>query len=59
MGNDLEAQVDKEASPQSKPETPVSATDWDGPTDPSNPQNWSRAKRLYHTTIPAAIGFLW
>ncbi|KAK4506304.1 hypothetical protein PRZ48_000034 [Zasmidium cellare] len=38
--------------------SPSTAKDWDRPDDIENPQNWPLWKRLYHTTIPAAIGFL-
>ena len=35
------------------------ATDWSDPDDAENPQNWPQAKKIYHTLIPAAVGFLW
>lgn len=38
-----------------KPTT--SAKDWTD-EDPDNPQTWPLAKRVYHTVIPTAIGFL-
>lgn len=31
------------------------ALKWDGPNDPNDPQNWSRAKKYYHTFVVAAI----
>ncbi|PIA91482.1 Fluconazole resistance protein 1 [Cercospora beticola] len=37
---------------------PKSAKEWDGPQDEANPQNWSLAKRLYHSLIPTSIAFL-
>lgn len=37
------------------------ATDWfpSAVKDPSNPQNWPRWKKIYHTAIPTSIAFLW
>lgn len=32
-------------------------TDWDGPTDPENPQNWSTALKWFHTLLIATFGF--
>jgi len=37
---------------------PITAQDWTGPTDPENPHNWTFSKRIYHTLIPAAYGFV-
>ena len=36
----------------------MTAQDWSGPNDPENPMNWSRAGRIYHTTVPALMCFL-
>ena len=36
----------------------ITATDWNGPNDPENPMNWSFLSRVYHTTIPAIMGFV-
>lgn len=33
-------------------------TDWDGPQDPDNPRNWPKAKRVFHTFIPASFAFV-
>ncbi|KAF2816742.1 MFS general substrate transporter [Mytilinidion resinicola] len=35
----------------------VTVQDWDGPSDPENPQNWSLLKKSYHTAIPGLYGF--
>ena len=32
--------------------------DWDSPQDGGNPRNWSFAKRVFHTLIPALYGFV-
>ena len=32
--------------------------DWDSPDDVGNPRNWSFAKRVFHTAVPAFYGFL-
>jgi hypothetical protein len=32
---------------------PDSFLDWDGHTDVGDPRNWSVAKKILHTTIPA------
>ena len=34
------------------------AEDWNGLTDPDNPETWSRRKRIYHTFVLSAIAFL-
>ncbi len=34
------------------------SSDWDSPEDPANPRNWSFAKRVFHTAIPALYGFV-
>lgn len=39
-------------------EPPQTCDDWDGPEDPGNPQNWSKAKKIYHSFVPAAIAFV-
>jgi hypothetical protein len=31
--------------------------DWDGPNDPSNPINWSTARKATTLTIVSAMGF--
>ena len=36
----------------------ITAQDWNGPNDPENPLNWSLSKRIYHTTVPALMGFV-
>ena len=33
------------------------ALDWDGPNDLDNPKNWTLASKIYHTVIPALLGF--
>ncbi|MCJ1352781.1 MAG: hypothetical protein MMC33_002765 [Icmadophila ericetorum] len=33
------------------------ALDWTDPKDPENPLNWPLSSRIYHTTIPALMGF--
>lgn len=38
---------------------PKTAHDWWGPDDPGNPQNWSSGKKIYHSIVPPAVGFLW
>jgi hypothetical protein len=51
---------DEEPSPITETVTArrvVTAQDWTGPDDPENPQNWSTAKRVYHTIPPALFGF--
>lgn len=35
----------------------VTAQDWSGPDDPENPQNWTTAKKAYHTAATALLGF--
>jgi hypothetical protein len=40
-----------------EPETPISATEWNGPDDPDNPLSWSKWKRYYHVIPPAMISF--
>lgn len=34
------------------------ATEWSGPHDSGNPVNWSTSKKVYHTIVPCAVGFL-
>ena len=34
-----------------------SATDWTGPDDPGNPQNWSMRKKVYHSAVTAILSF--
>lgn len=36
----------------------LTAQDWNGPDDPENPMNWPMWQRIYHTTIPALMGFV-
>ncbi|MCJ1471571.1 hypothetical protein MMC13_000211 [Lambiella insularis] len=36
----------------------VPAQDWNGPDDPENPLKWSMRSRVYHTTVPALMGFI-
>ncbi|KAK7470096.1 hypothetical protein VKT23_001536 [Stygiomarasmius scandens] len=43
------------SSSQSKPETKEDFVTWDGPNDPSNPQNWSNTKKWLITLLCAAI----
>lgn len=31
--------------------------DWDSPEDPDNPMNWPKAKKIFHTMLPALFGF--
>lgn len=35
----------------------ITAQDWTGPDDPENPWNWQLWKKIYHTLIPAVMGF--
>ncbi|KAH7383974.1 major facilitator superfamily domain-containing protein [Pyrenochaeta sp. MPI-SDFR-AT-0127] len=39
------------------PKPEANLTDWNGPDDPDNPQNWSMTWRIYHAAIPALFGF--
>lgn len=32
--------------------------DWESDTDPGNPQNWPKGKKIFHTLIPALYGFV-
>lgn len=34
------------------------AEDWWGAQDDGNPQKWRTGKKIYHTIVPAAVGFL-
>lgn len=36
----------------------ATAQDWNGPNDPENPINWPLWQRIYHTTVPALMGFV-
>lgn len=36
----------------------VPTEDWNGPDDPRNPWNWPQWKKIYHSAVPIAIGFL-
>lgn len=36
----------------------MAVTDWEGPNDPENPQNWSAPKKLYHVLVPTILGFV-
>lgn len=33
------------------------ALDWESVDDPGNPRNWSRSKKIFHTSLPALFGF--
>lgn len=35
----------------------TTALDWEGPTDPDNPWNWSLWKRTYYAASPAGLAF--
>lgn len=57
-GNDCEL-----GDPTPKENTPTDPTDpnivdWDGPDDPSNPMNWSTAKKLSTLTMVSVVTFL-
>jgi hypothetical protein len=56
-------------SQENKPDKTVDASDgvnvaesnyvsWDGPEDPTHPQNWSLAKKRSHILLVALITFL-
>lgn len=32
--------------------------DWNSDDDPGNPQNWPKAKKTFHTLLPALYGFV-
>lgn len=32
--------------------------DWESESDPENPQNWLKGKKVFHTLIPAFYGFV-
>ena len=32
--------------------------DWESPDDPGNPRNWPKAKKVFHTAVPALYGFV-
>jgi hypothetical protein len=38
-------------------QSPTIVTDWDGPTDPENPQNWSVERKSYVTALLVAMAF--
>jgi hypothetical protein len=50
----LSTDLEKAAMPAPKR---VSATDWTGPDDKENPQNWPKLIRHYHILPPALISF--
>lgn len=31
--------------------------DWESADDPGNPQKWPKAKKIFHTMLPALFGF--
>lgn len=37
--------------------TPIERLDWESPEDPGNPLLWPAWKKVFHTAIPALIGF--
>lgn len=39
------------------PNPQANITDWNGPDDAGNPQNWGSAKKVYATMIPALYAF--
>lgn len=47
-----------EESPRQFSVQSVRELDWEGSDDPANPQNWSKAKKAYHTWIPASIALV-
>jgi hypothetical protein len=53
---DNEPQLDLEAA-RITVSKEAAASDWTGPTDPDNPQNWSKWFRKYHIVPPALISF--
>ncbi|MCJ1387904.1 hypothetical protein MMC18_000747 [Xylographa bjoerkii] len=59
-GSEASAVAIHEASLEKQPKVTrtVTAQDWNGPDDPENPLNWSTWKRVYHTSVPALLGFL-
>lgn len=62
---DLEAQgnlANKERPVVSDPSSDVDEAkakvlDWESADDPGDPQNWSKAKKTFHTILPALFGF--
>jgi hypothetical protein len=62
---DLEAQnklANKEHPPVLDPgsdleEGSEKVLDWESADDPRNPRNWPRAKKIFHTMLPALFGF--
>ncbi|KAI1812263.1 MFS multidrug transporter-like protein [Poronia punctata] len=56
--NSISTSDDDKLPPESQiSPTQDAITDWDSPTDPENPKNWSLGMRIYHTTLPALCGF--
>ena len=52
--SDLEPSQEKDAGVVG----PATVQDWNGPDDPDNPMNWSLKSRIYHTSVPALMGFV-
>ncbi|KAF2008072.1 MFS general substrate transporter [Amniculicola lignicola CBS 123094] len=46
---------DKNQETESQPQ--VNISDWNGPNDPDNPQNWPTWIKVYHATVPGLFGF--
>ncbi|OCL08894.1 MFS multidrug transporter-like protein [Glonium stellatum] len=50
------ASTELEKHPRLEAIAPVK--DWSGPSDKENPYNWTKAKKIYHTAVPAAFAFV-
>ena len=47
----------KSEAPQAQKKSEQTLTDWDGPTDPGDPRNWSYGLRVYGVFVPALYAF--
>ncbi|KAF6232466.1 hypothetical protein HO173_009346 [Letharia columbiana] len=47
----------EEGRHKASPKPQATITDWDGPDDAGNPQNWGSAKKIYATMVPALYAF--
>ncbi|KAL8747862.1 MAG: hypothetical protein Q9190_000310 [Brigantiaea leucoxantha] len=55
MADEESSQMPVQNDPQAEK---TIALDWDGPTDPGNPQKWPKWKKIIHTVIPALYAFV-
>ena len=56
---EADAAVESVAMAQQSTFSPtVTVLDWNGHDDTDNPLNWSMWQRVYHTTVPALLGFV-